>query len=100
MLLATLSVAPILEHIGVTPWAQAQKNLPKVWPTQGSPIISDAERNHTMFWTFILVAALALILFQLGAYSVWFAVLKLGLLAALLVIAGLVVSLIWRKILG
>ena len=48
----------------------------------------------------MLFTALAVVLFQLGAYSVWIAVLKLGLMAAFLVLAGLVISLIWRKVFG
>lgn len=53
-----------------------------------------------MFWLVIVVAALALILFQLGAYSVWFAVLKFALIAAVAVIAGLLLILAWRRLFG
>ena len=50
-----------------------------------------------MFWIFILIAALAAGLLQLGAYSVWVVILKAGLLIALLVICGLFLSVLWRK---
>lgn len=53
-----------------------------------------------MFWVFILVAALGLGLIKLGTYSVWVTVLYGGLQLALLVIVGLTIALIWRRVLG
>jgi hypothetical protein len=50
-----------------------------------------------MFWTFILVVALAVGLLQLGAFSVWVLVLKVGLLSSALVICVLVFSMVWHK---
>ena len=47
-----------------------------------------------MFWMFILVLALALVLLKLGMLSVWVSVFSLGLQAAMLVIALLVIALI------
>ena len=58
------------------------------------------ERRNTMFWVFILVAALGLGLIKLGTYSVWVTVLYGGLQLALLVIVGLTIALIWRRVLG
>lgn len=49
-----------------------------------------------MFWIAILSAALAAILFKLGALSVLNVVLSTSLTAALLVIACLVIFLLWR----
>ena len=40
-----------------------------------------------MFWTFLMITGLAVVFIQLGAMSVWIAVLKLGLLGSLLIIA-------------
>ena len=50
-----------------------------------------------MFWKFILIAALAVGLLQLGAFSVWVVILKAGLIFAVIVIYGLVLSMLWRK---
>jgi hypothetical protein len=51
-----------------------------------------------MFWMSLLLAALALVFFKLGALSVVTAVLSGGLLAALLVIACFVIVLMWRHL--
>ena len=51
-----------------------------------------------MFWIFLLVVGFALVFMQLGAVSVWTAVFAGGLRLALLVIAGLVIAMLWRKI--
>ena len=51
-----------------------------------------------MFWTFLLFSGLALVFTQLGAYSVWVVLLVGGLKLALLVIAGFVIALLWRKV--
>ena len=59
---------------------------------------STIERRHTMFWTFLMFTGLALVFAQLGAYSVLVAVLAGGLKIALLVIAGFVIVLLWRKV--
>ena len=50
-----------------------------------------------MFWMSLLLGALALVFFKLGALSVVSAVLSGGLLAALLVIACFVIALLWRR---
>ncbi|PKO71532.1 MAG: hypothetical protein CVU20_06630 [Betaproteobacteria bacterium HGW-Betaproteobacteria-14] len=51
-----------------------------------------------MFWTFIMVVALALVFVQLGIYSVWVTVLAGLLQFALLVIGFLTIALVWRKV--
>lgn len=53
-----------------------------------------------MFWIIVAIVALALVLFQLGAYSVWFVVLKVALVVAAAVIAGLALMLAWRRLFG
>lgn len=50
-----------------------------------------------MFWIFLV---LAFVFAQLGAYSVWFVIFKGGLQIALLVVAGLLIVLLWKKMLG
>lgn len=49
-----------------------------------------------MFWAFVLIAALAVVFVQLGAYSVWIAVLSIALKVALVALCGLAIALIWR----
>ncbi len=61
------------------------------------PFASRLTRRIAMFWKFILIAALAVGLLQLGAFSVWVVILKAGLIFAVLVICGLVLSMLWRK---
>ena len=51
-----------------------------------------------MIWSVLLFGGLALAFAQLGAYSVWLVVLAGGLKLALLVIAGLVIAFLWRKV--
>lgn len=51
-----------------------------------------------MFWIAILIAALAAMMFRLGALSVLTAVLSSGLMVALLVIAGFVVVVLCRHV--
>lgn len=51
-----------------------------------------------MFWTFMTFAALALVFIKLGAISVWVTVLSGGLYFAALVIAGLAIALLWKKL--
>jgi hypothetical protein len=51
-----------------------------------------------MFWTFMMFTGLAIVFAQLGAYSVLVAVLAGGLKLALLVIAGFLIVLLWRKV--
>ncbi len=50
-----------------------------------------------MFWTVLMLTGLAVVFTQLGAMSVWIAVLKLGLLVSLLVIAVAAGIILWRK---
>ena len=50
-----------------------------------------------MFWAFLMFTGLAAVFAQLGAYSVLVAVLAVGLKVALVVIAGFVIVLLWRK---
>lgn len=50
-----------------------------------------------MFWTVLMLTALAGAFIQLGAMSVWIAVLKLGLLFSLLIIAVTASIIFWRK---
>ena len=51
-----------------------------------------------MFWIFILITALGFMLVKLGALSVMVKALAVLLCLALLVIAGLVITLLWRKL--
>ncbi len=53
-----------------------------------------------MFWIAILITTLALMLVKLGALSVMVTVLSSFLYLALLIIAGLVITLLWRKVFG
>ena len=53
-----------------------------------------------MFWIFILITSLALMLVKLGALSVMVTVLSSALYLGLLIIAGLVITLLWRKVLA
>lgn len=53
-----------------------------------------------MFWIFILITALGLMLVKLGALSVMVKALLALLCLALLVIAGLSIALLWRKLFG
>ena len=53
-----------------------------------------------MFWGFLIFAGLAFVFAQLGAMSVWLTVLKGGLQLALVVIAGLAIVLLWRRVVG
>ena len=51
-----------------------------------------------MFWAFIIFVALAVVFAQLGAMSVWIAVLKGGLTFALLIVAVMAIVFLWRKV--
>jgi hypothetical protein len=51
-----------------------------------------------MFWTFLLLTALAGLLIKLGAASVMVNVLSLGLQVSVLVITILAALLLWRKL--
>jgi hypothetical protein len=51
-----------------------------------------------MFWTFLLLTALAGLLIKLGAASVMVSVLSLGLQVSVLVIVILAALLLWRKL--
>ena len=53
-----------------------------------------------MVWAVLIFAGLAFVFAQLGAYSVWVVLLASGLKLALLVIAGLVIALLWRKVIS
>ena len=53
-----------------------------------------------MLWVFLLFIILAVVFAQLGAYSVWFAIFKGGLLLAFIVIFGLAIALLWRQVFG
>ena len=52
-----------------------------------------------MFWIVVSLGALAVTFVKLGAYLVLAKVLALALFGAILVIAGLVVVLVWRRFL-
>ena len=52
-----------------------------------------------MFWTFLMLSALAAAFIKLGAVSVMVSVLSMGLQAAVIVIAILAALLLWRKLL-
>lgn len=53
-----------------------------------------------MFWIFILTTTLGFMLVKLGALSVMVKALLALLCLALLVIAGLSIALLWRKLFG
>lgn len=53
-----------------------------------------------MFWFFILLTTLGFMLVKLGALSVMVTALSAFLYLALLIIAGLVITLLWRKVFG
>jgi NhaP-type Na+/H+ or K+/H+ antiporter len=55
-------------------------------------------RRHAMFWTFLIFVSLAVVFAQLGAYSVLVVLLAGGLKLALLIIAGIVIVYLWRKV--
>jgi len=57
-------------------------------------------KGNVMFWIFLLFVILAVVFAQLGAYSVWFAIFKGGLLLAVVVIVGLAIALLWRQVFG
>ena len=57
-------------------------------------------KGDAMFWGFLLFIVLALVFAQLGAYSVWFAILKGGLYLSSVVIGGLVIVLLWQRVFG
>ena len=52
-----------------------------------------------MFWTFLLLSALAAAFIKLGAASVMVSVLSMGLQVAVFVIVILAALLLWRKLL-
>lgn len=51
-----------------------------------------------MFWIVILCFAIAFMLIKLGALSVWVSVLSLVIKISLLVFAGVILYVLWRKI--
>jgi len=51
-----------------------------------------------MFWIFMLIAGGAATFTALGMYAVWFKVLTIALLAAGIVILGLIGALLWRRV--
>lgn len=53
-----------------------------------------------MFWIFILIATLGFMLVKLGALSVMVTALSAFLYLSLLVIAGLVIALLWKRVFG
>jgi hypothetical protein len=53
-----------------------------------------------MFWMFLGLGSLMMFAATLGQYSVWFAMLKLALAVALLVIVMMGIALIYRRFKG
>lgn len=51
-----------------------------------------------MFWTFVLVAALAAVMVKLGMLSVWVSVFSVALQFAGVVVLVLTIALVWRKL--
>jgi membrane protein implicated in regulation of membrane protease activity len=51
-----------------------------------------------MFWIFILITTLGFVLVKLGALSVMVTALSVLLYLALLIIAGLVIVLLWKRV--
>jgi len=61
---------------------------------------SQIDRRNAMFWIFMLITTLAFMLVKLGALSLIVTVLSSALYLGLLIIAGLVIALLWRKVSG
>jgi predicted membrane channel-forming protein YqfA (hemolysin III family) len=51
-----------------------------------------------MFWIFMLIAGGAATFAALGMYSVWLKVMTITLLAAGIIILGLIGALLWRRV--
>jgi ABC-type phosphate transport system auxiliary subunit len=51
-----------------------------------------------MIWIFILLAGLAACFIKLGMYSVWVTILLGAVKISLVVIIGLLIGLVWRKV--
>jgi hypothetical protein len=51
-----------------------------------------------MFWIFMLIVGVAATFTALGMYAVWFKVLLIALVAAMLMIVALTGAIIWRRI--
>ena len=51
-----------------------------------------------MFWIFMLIAGGATTFAALGMYAVWFKVLTIALLAAMVIIIGLTGGLLWQRL--
>ena len=51
-----------------------------------------------MFWIFMLIAGVAAIFAVLGMYAVWFKVLTIALLVAMIIILVLTGRLLWRRL--
>lgn len=51
-----------------------------------------------MFWIFMLIAGGAATFAALGMYAVWFKVLTIALLGAVVIIFGLTGGLLWRRL--
>lgn len=51
-----------------------------------------------MFWILMLIAGGAATFAALGMYAVWFKVLTIALLAAVVIILGLTGGLLWRRL--
>lgn len=51
-----------------------------------------------MFWIFVSIAGLAATFATLGMYAVWFKVLTIALLVAVIIIFGFIGGLLWRHL--
>jgi hypothetical protein len=56
------------------------------------------QKGDAMFWGFLVLVGFAAVFAQLGAMSVWMAILRVGLQLALVVIAGLAIVLLWQRV--
>lgn len=55
-------------------------------------------KDMDMFWIFMLIVGVAATFTTLGMYAVWFKVLLIVLVAAMLMIVALTGAIIWRRI--
>lgn len=72
---------------------------PVARPPQTAQVQPDAVKVMKMFWTFLLFAGMAMMLFQLGAGSGWAKVLGIALAAVVAVAVLVAVALLGRYLL-
>jgi hypothetical protein len=55
-------------------------------------------KGHSMIFLFIFLAAIAIVLFKLGALSVWFSVLSIALIFIAVVAAATAIYALWKRL--